>query len=182
MRWQCIEDLEHRRHDEAYLNGLGADGVPDPTIAGDFCRRFAETDVQTLMNLINDVRMRAWQQQPDDFFTEAVLDAQGHVFNFGMDAMPNVKALAESVAEETMDPAPTAGALRSQDRTPHTPGERQGAGGSPARLHEPAAEGEQVTELAYGPTACHKVYRLIIVRKTIEPDERQPKLFDEIRY
>ena len=74
---RCIEDLELRRCDEAYLNALGADRVPDPTTAGDFCRRFTEPDIQTLMNTINDVRKRVWQKQPEAFFEEAVLDADG---------------------------------------------------------------------------------------------------------
>ena len=39
---RCLEDLELRRQDEAYLNLLGAERIPDPTTAGDFCRRFSE--------------------------------------------------------------------------------------------------------------------------------------------
>ena len=35
----CLEDLELRRQDEAYSNLLGAQRIPDPTTAGDFCRR-----------------------------------------------------------------------------------------------------------------------------------------------
>jgi hypothetical protein len=73
----CLEDLELRRHDEAYLDGLGADRVPDPTTAGDFCRRFDESAVQTLMNAVNDVRLRVWREQPASFFEEAVIDADG---------------------------------------------------------------------------------------------------------
>ena len=36
----CLEDLELRRNDEAFLDALGARRIPDPTTAGDFCRRF----------------------------------------------------------------------------------------------------------------------------------------------
>ena len=36
----CLEDLELRRNDEVYLDALGAQRIPDPTTAGDFCRRF----------------------------------------------------------------------------------------------------------------------------------------------
>jgi len=32
----CLEDLELRRRDQAYLNALGAKRIPDPTTAGDF--------------------------------------------------------------------------------------------------------------------------------------------------
>lgn len=73
----CLEHLEHRRNDEAYLNALGAKSIPDPTTAGDFCRRFTTEDVETLMRTYNVVRQRVWKQQPDSFFDEAILDADG---------------------------------------------------------------------------------------------------------
>jgi hypothetical protein len=72
-----IEHLELRRNDEVYLNALGARRIPDPTTAGDFCRRFAEPDVVSLMDAINRTRARVWSQQPAAFFTEAVLDVDG---------------------------------------------------------------------------------------------------------
>ncbi len=73
----CLEDLELRRHDEAYLDGLGAERVPDPTTAGDFCRRFDEPDIQALMNTVNQVRLQVWREQPASFFDEAIIDADG---------------------------------------------------------------------------------------------------------
>ena len=36
----CLQDLERRRNDENYLNALGTRRIPDPTTAGDYCRRF----------------------------------------------------------------------------------------------------------------------------------------------
>ena len=36
----CLEDIELRRNDEVFLDALGAQRIPDPTTAGDFCRRF----------------------------------------------------------------------------------------------------------------------------------------------
>ena len=75
----CLEDLELRRQDEGYLNALGAQRIPDPTTAGDFCRRFEEGDVQALMNAINDVRVRVWRRQPASFFDEAIIEADGHL-------------------------------------------------------------------------------------------------------
>ena len=75
----CLEDLELRRNDEVFLNGLGAQRIPDPTTAGDFCRRFDEVDVEILMKAINETRLRVWQQQPDSFFEEAFLDADGTI-------------------------------------------------------------------------------------------------------
>jgi hypothetical protein len=34
-----LEHIEMRRQDEAFLDALGAARIPDPTTAGDFCRR-----------------------------------------------------------------------------------------------------------------------------------------------
>jgi hypothetical protein len=73
----CLEDLERLRTDEAYLDGLGAQRVPDPTTAGDFCRRFAEADIETLMDTINEVRLGVWSEQPPAFLGQAVIDADG---------------------------------------------------------------------------------------------------------
>ncbi len=44
--------MELRRRDEAFLNALGTDKTPDPTTAGDFCRRFAETDIARIVKLV----------------------------------------------------------------------------------------------------------------------------------
>ena len=75
----CLDDIEWRRNDEVYLDALGAQRIPDPTTAGDFCRRFGESDIQTLMNAINEARVKVWRQQPEAFFDEAILDADGHL-------------------------------------------------------------------------------------------------------
>jgi DDE family transposase len=75
-----IQHLELRRNDEVYLDALGAERIPDPTTAGDFCRRFAsEADVLTLMDAINEARLRVWARQPDAFLDEAILDADGTI-------------------------------------------------------------------------------------------------------
>jgi hypothetical protein len=74
---RCLEHLELRRNDEAYLDALGAARIPDPTTEGDFCRRFTEDDILTLMETFNDVRRRVWGEQPSEFFDCAILDADG---------------------------------------------------------------------------------------------------------
>jgi hypothetical protein len=75
----CIQDLELLRQNESYLDALGAQRIPDPTTAGDFCRRFCAADVETLQDTINEVRLKVWKQQPAEFFAEAVIDVDGHV-------------------------------------------------------------------------------------------------------
>jgi hypothetical protein len=74
---QRLEHIEVRRNDEVDLDALGAERIPDPTTAGDFCRRFAEADVGRLMDTFNETRLRVWAQQPDAFFEEAFIDADG---------------------------------------------------------------------------------------------------------
>ena len=56
----CLQDLELRRQDEVYLDALGAQRIPDPTTAGDFCRRFRAAEVYTLIDIFNKVRQRVW--------------------------------------------------------------------------------------------------------------------------
>jgi hypothetical protein len=73
----CLEDLELWRNDEVYLDALGAQRIPDPTTAGDFCRRFTTQDVERLQDTLNEVRLDVWRQQPKAFFKRAILDADG---------------------------------------------------------------------------------------------------------
>jgi hypothetical protein len=72
-----LEHLELRRNDEVYLDALGAQRIPDPTTAGDFCRRCNEAHIQLLQQAINATRVKVWKQQPASFFDEAVIDADG---------------------------------------------------------------------------------------------------------
>ena len=85
-----IEHLELRRNDEVYLNALGAQRTPDPTTAGDFCRRFSEVDVVTLMDAINAVRRRVWAQQPPEFFSQAILDVDGTLVGTGAECKQGI--------------------------------------------------------------------------------------------
>jgi hypothetical protein len=73
----CLQDLELLRHDEVLLDALGARRIPDPTTAGDFCRRFSLDSIQTLLDIINDTRLKVWADQPAAFFEQAILDMDG---------------------------------------------------------------------------------------------------------
>jgi hypothetical protein len=74
---QRLEDIELRRNDEAFMNGLGAQRIPDPTTAGDFTRRFGPAQIEALMEAINQTRLRVWQQQPAGFMKEAIVQIDG---------------------------------------------------------------------------------------------------------
>jgi hypothetical protein len=73
----CLEDIERRRTDEAFLDALGACRIPDPTTAGDFCRRFRRSDITALHDAIDEVRLGVWAEQPDDFRDRATIDMDG---------------------------------------------------------------------------------------------------------
>ena len=73
----CLEHLELRRNDEAYLDLLRAQRIPDPTTAGDFCRRFTPRAVDGLMDAINETRIKMWHQQSDAFFDLATIEGDG---------------------------------------------------------------------------------------------------------
>ena len=74
-----LEDIELRRNDEAFLDGLGAQRIPDPTTSGDFTRRFEQADIANLMEITNTVRERVWRQQPRGFLNEAFIDTDGTI-------------------------------------------------------------------------------------------------------
>jgi hypothetical protein len=74
---RCLEDIELLRNDENFLNALGAQRIPDPTTAGDFCRRFESKDVEILLSVINQIRVSIWKRQSAEFLKEAVIDGDG---------------------------------------------------------------------------------------------------------
>jgi len=72
-----LEDIELRRNDEVFLDALGTERIPDPTTAGDFCRRFSEPDIRALMAAVDDARLNVWARQPKEFFERATIDMDG---------------------------------------------------------------------------------------------------------
>ncbi len=73
-----LEDLDGLRHDAAYMDALGAELIPSPTAAGDFTRRFSESDVIELMECINAVRPKLWRGRGRDLLGPvAYVDVDG---------------------------------------------------------------------------------------------------------
>jgi hypothetical protein len=109
-------------------------------------------------------------------------DAEAVTFLFGIDAMPNLKALAEDLpasAWSELQRAPQYTAKGPPRKRPEKIKDqivRQREFETLTRLRE------DVAEVAYQPTACQRTYRLIIVRQTIAVEKGQTRLFDEIRY
>jgi len=72
-----LEDIELRRNDEVFLDALGTPRIPDPTTAGDFCRRFSESNIRGLMQAIDEARLTVWARQSKRFFQRATIDCDG---------------------------------------------------------------------------------------------------------
>lgn len=271
---KCLEHLELRRTDEAYLNAVGAERIPDPTTSGDFCRRFDEADIKNLMTAINNVRLRVWQQQPDEFLHEAIIEADGTMvetygekkegismnykrqwgyhplvvtlantseplfivnrggsrpsheqspqyfdlsialcrkagfrkivlrgdtdfaltanfdrwdedqvkFIFGIDAMPSLEEVADSLAVEAWRP------LRRRNKQAVPTKRRQRRANAKTAVvvekgyRNKQLESESIAEFAYQPGKCKQSYRVVAVRKQIKVTEGQLRLMDEQRY
>jgi hypothetical protein len=71
--------IELRRNDQTFLDALGAQSIPDPTRAGDFCRCFGEGAIEALMDAINETRLDVWKQHPSLTADTARIDADGTI-------------------------------------------------------------------------------------------------------
>ena len=270
----CLEDIELWRNDEVYLDALGAQRIPDPTTAGDFCRRFEKHHIETLMNTVNNVRVKVWQQQPASFLEQAIIEGDGLMaettgeckqgmdinyqgqwgyhpllislantaeplyivnrsgnrpshegaavrfdqaialckragfkrillrgdtdftqtkyldgwhsagvrFIFGIDAMPNLIDIAESLENKAWNP------LRRDAKylVKTVPRER------PANVKQVIVQergfenirlvSEEVAEFDYAPGPCRRSYRIVVLRKNLSIERGELALFDEVRY
>ena len=73
-----LDDIELRRNDAVFLDAMGVEAIPDPTTAGDFCRRFDGTALWALQSAINESRRQVWSRQDRFFFEQrARIDADG---------------------------------------------------------------------------------------------------------
>ena len=75
----CLQDIKLLRNDEAWLDALNAEIIPDPTTAGDFLRRFDKDDILELMEAKNTVRKKIWNQQPQNFLKQAIINVDGTI-------------------------------------------------------------------------------------------------------
>lgn len=268
----CLEHIEDRRQDEAYLNAVGAERIPDPTTAGDFCRRFDTAHVLHLMNAFNRVRARIWQQQPDEFFDCAIIEGDGTQvetsaekkqgiginykgqwgyhplvvtlantreplfianrsgnrpshensafyfdlavqrcrtagfrkvvlrgdtdfaltenfdrwddddveFVFGIDAMPNLVEIAESLDKTAWKPMHRRRTLKKPSANPRAkrPRAREAIVVKNGYLNKKLAS-ERIAEFDYRPGKCDRTYRVVVLHKEVHLKRGQLRLFDE---
>jgi hypothetical protein len=135
--------------------------------------------------LVQPVFDRVVVRGDTDFALTAHFDrwtAAGVGFAFGIDAMPNLVELAESLdpaAWRDLERRAKRAVAGSERQRPENVKERivRENGYRNIRL-----ESESVAEIAYRPTKCRWAYRLVIVRKNLSVERGEEVLFPEIRY
>jgi hypothetical protein len=168
----CIEDLEHLRTNEAVLDGLDAQRIPDPTTAGDFCRRagFKRILLRGDTDFTQTWKLDQW-------------DPSGNgTFIFGAD---------DTRPMETRAAALPATAWRRLQRPPQYEVQTQQRT-QPQNVKEPIVRDKQfkncvlpwedVAEFDHRPAWCKRTYRMIVLRKRISVEKGQEELFEESRY
>jgi hypothetical protein len=271
----CLQDLEVLRHDEVLLDALGARRLPDPTTAGDFCRRFSPEHIEALQELFDDTRCGVWARQPPDFLARAIVDMDGFLvettgqckqgmdiaydgtwgyhalvlslantgevlrvvnrsgnrpsqeraatqvdrvlatcfrggfrrvllrgdckfaqtehldrwdddarvrFLFGYEALPNLKALAEELPACAWRPLQRPPRSTAQTSSRQRPDNVKEAVVVARQFENQRLRCEDVAEFNYRPTACRKVYRLVVVRKNISVEKGEQRLLDQVVY
>jgi hypothetical protein len=109
-------------------------------------------------------------------------DGKGFRFVFGIDAMPNLVALAQSLAETDWQRLnrPAKYEVKTQQRTrPFDFKEEvvRRKGYKNIRLIS-----EDVAAFSYRPGACAKDYRVVVLRKNLVIEKKGEKVEDEVRY
>ncbi|MGH3426688.1 MAG: IS1380 family transposase [Mycobacteriales bacterium] len=88
---RTLDDIELRRRDRVFLDALGAAALPDPTTAGDFCRRFDPEAVMALQDAINRCRRKVWAEQSPAFFAQtAKIDADATIVGTGAETKQGI--------------------------------------------------------------------------------------------
>jgi hypothetical protein len=109
-------------------------------------------------------------------------DDKGFRFVFGIDCMPNLVALTQSLAETAWQRLnrPAKYEVKTQQRTPPTAFKEEVVrqkGYQNIRLVS-----EDVAEFNYRPGACNKDYRVVVLRKNLVVEKKGEKVEDRVRY
>jgi hypothetical protein len=73
-----LEDLEALREDVAIQRVIGREDLPDPTTAGDFCRRFTLGHLLQLNRAFGEIEQRVYERRPEITHWTIDVDAKVH--------------------------------------------------------------------------------------------------------
>jgi len=109
-------------------------------------------------------------------------DEEGVVFEFGYDATPNLKEIAENLPKSGWKKLKRPPRWQVQTQRRRRPKNVKKRIVREREFDILNLKSEEVAEFEYRPTKCKKTYRMIVVRKNISVEKGERRLFDEIRY
>jgi hypothetical protein len=136
------------------------------------------------LDLVCDRFKTVWLRGDTDFSLTEHLDrwAKRCHFVFGMDARPNLVAMAQSLTEDQWEDLPP----KSSFKEPREPRQR------PENVKDRIVKergyknirtvSEQVGQFTYRPVKCKSEYRIVVIRKNLSVEKGEQVLFDDIRY
>ena len=141
--------------------------------------------VDRAVALVRPTFKDAYLRGDTDFALTAHFDrwtAAGVHFAFGYDAMGNLKALAAGIEERRWKPL-----KRRIKRIIQTEPRRRPENVKERIVREREYKNirlvsEHVAEVPYQPTACKRLYRLVVLRKNLSVERGERVLFPDIRY
>ena len=109
-------------------------------------------------------------------------DAAGVEFIFGVDAQPNLVEHAESLPKSAWKRLrrPVKYLVKTEERPRPVNVKEQVV--RQREFENIRLASEDVAEFSYRPTACAKLYRLVVVRKNLSVEKGEQVLFDDVRY
>ena len=73
-----LDDLEAFREDEAIKMAIGRKEIPDPTTAGDFCRRFSRGHILQINKAFAEIEYQVYKQRKEISRLTIDVDAKVH--------------------------------------------------------------------------------------------------------
>jgi hypothetical protein len=120
-----------------------------------------------------------------DFTQTAKLDGwdeAGVGFIFGIDAMPNLVAMANELPESAWEPLVRKPKYEVQTQERARPENVKERIVREREFENIRLNSEEVAEVGYRPTKCRKIYRLVVLRKNLTVEKGEQALFDDVRY
>jgi hypothetical protein len=137
------------------------------------------------VNLCRTAGFRAVRLRGDTDFSQTEhldgWDDDGVKFVFGIDAMPNLYELVESLPEEAWTRLQRPPRYEVQTQTRARPENVKESIVVARKFKNIRLQGEYVAEFDYRPTACDRNYRVVVVWKDLEVTRGQLHLFDDTK-
>ncbi len=120
-----------------------------------------------------------------DFTQTKALDdwhSRGVQFIFGIDAMPNLVAMAESLENKAWKPLVRKSKRSVKTQPRQCPRNVKEAVVRARELKNVRLQSEDVAEFDYAPGKCRGSYRFVVIRKNLSVERGESVLFDDVRY